>query len=271
MNNVFSYHRFSLMLRKDAADLRSNFIKILLISFGIGLFFFFMINYFKQIEAPDSGEFERMRFIIIWLTVVCNLLFAPFILYKRFNYRTNGVSHFMLPASQLEKWLSMFFYCLIATPLLSIAALTLADLCLLPFYPLSGTILWFLDGTLPLVFSHILAVNFFIYILSYQALFFFCNIWFQKSKVQKTFAVLIILAVFSAFFSALLTGLFPLPNFTDLAKVGVYTNDIHLATTMLRGIYNIGGAWSTVSLLLTIFTITGIWYASFLKWKEQEL
>ena len=269
MNNVFSYHRFSLMLRKDAADLRSNFIKILLISFGIGLFFFFMINYSADISGMQ--EFENVRFVIIWLTVVCNMLFAPFILYKRFNYRTAGVSHFMLPASQLEKWLSMFFYCLIVTPLLSIVALTLADLCLLLFYPLSGTTPWFLDDVLANVFSFKPIVSLVLSLLLYQAIFFFCNIWFQKSKVQKTFAVLIILAVFSAFFSALLAGLFPVSNVPDLIKVAANNNDIQFATTMMRNIYDIGGTWSTVSLLLTIFTITGIWFASFLKWKEQEL
>ena len=68
MNNVFSYHRFSLMLRKDAADLRSNFIKILLISFGIGLFIFFMINYSADISGmqefgvPVQRKFTELSF-----------------------------------------------------------------------------------------------------------------------------------------------------------------------------------------------------------------
>ncbi|MCL2098486.1 MAG: hypothetical protein FWH23_07000 [Bacteroidales bacterium] len=270
MNNTFSYHRFLLMLRKEAADLRPQFIKILLISFGIGLIIFFFINYSFGISGNSS--FEIVRFVIGALVVVCNILFAPFILYKRFNYRTTGVNHFMLPASQLEKWLSMFFYCLIVTPLLSIAALTLADLCLLPVYPLAGTTLWFSDDSVSHIFAFMPTVNFFIYILIYQSLFFFCNIWFQRSKVQKTFAVLIIISVVSTLFSTLLAGLFPIANVEDLVKITVEnTNEMQIATTLIRSVYEGPTPWPTVALLLSVCTFLGIYYAGFLKWKEQEL
>jgi hypothetical protein len=257
------------MLRKDAADLRSKFIKILLISFGIGLAIFFLTNYSTGISG--SRDFEMVRFVIGTLAVVCNMLFAPFILYKRFNYRTIGVSHFMLPASQLEKWLSMFFYSLIVTPLLSIAALTLADICLLPVYPLEGTTLWFLDGTASRVFAFMPLINFVAYMLLCQSLFFLCNIWFQSSKVQKTFAVLIIMGVVNTFFSGLLSGLFPATKATDILNIAGNVNDTELATTMIRGIYDAPGPWPIVSLLLIVLVTFGIWYASFLKWKEQEL
>jgi len=269
MNNIFSYHRFLLMLRKDAADLRSQFIKILLISFGIGLVIFFLTNYSAGISG--GKEFEIVRFVIVVLVVVCNMLFAPFILYKRFNHRTTGVSNFMLPASQLEKWLSMFFYCLIVTPLLSIAALTLADLCLLPFYPLEGTSLWFLSDITVHSSVHIPSTHIFLYMLVYQALFFFCNIWFQNSKVQKTFGVLIIVSVASALFSGILAGLFPMADVSGLLKIVGNADDAQIATTMISGIYGTSGTWPIISLFLTVFTFMGIWYASFLKWKEQEL
>lgn len=270
MNNVFSYHRFLLMLRKEAADLRHKFIKTLLIAFGIGLFFFFLINYFKQIEAPESGEFEKVRLLIGTLVVLCNMLFAPFILYKRFNYRTVGVSHFMLPASQLEKWLSMFFYCIIVMPLLTIAALTLADLCLLPFYPMSGTSLWFLDGIATRAFG-IMPLGFFLYLLLGQSLFFLCNIWLQSSKVQKTFAVLIIISVANGLFSRLLLELFPIADSSDMLNISVSIAESYQAGDAIQAIFGTRETWQIVSTFLTILIPMGVWYASFMKWKEQEL
>ena len=266
MNNIFSYHRFLSLLRKDAADLRPKFIKILLISFGIGLIIFGFLNY----NLRTNYEFGMSRFTILCIAVICYMIFAPFILYKRFNDRSAGVSYFMLPASQLEKWTVMFFYCVIVTPLLSLAALTFADLCLLPFYPLQGTTLWFLDGTVASVFSIMPFVTVTLYVLLFQSLFFLCNIWFQSRKGLKTVVVLIIISFAETLFSAMLIQLFPL-SVADLTKVVENVGGSGFTFFIMHNLYNTVGLVQIVTLLLMGCMALGLWYASFLKLKEQEL
>jgi hypothetical protein len=252
---------------KDAADLRPKFIKTLLISFGIGMILFFFMNY--NLRIGESQQFDIVRFVIIGMVVLCNMIFAPFTLYKRFNERTTGVSYFMLPASQLEKWIVMLFYCLIVTPLLSVAALTLADLCLLPLYPLQGTQLWFMSETVSGIFTETPLTTVCLYVLMYQSLFFLCNIWFQSGKVQKTVAIVIIIGVVNSLFSTLLAELFPVVS--DLMKIARVAESNGLTTNMLHAMFSAEGLKHIASLCLLGGITSGLWFASFLKLKEQEL
>ncbi len=113
MNNIFSLHRFLLLLRKEAADLRPKFLKIALIPFCVALGCFVLTKIFPDIEHISSNVFDEIRVLIGGITICWCTWVAPFMLYKHFNHRVKGVNYFMLPASQLEKWLSMFFYCII--------------------------------------------------------------------------------------------------------------------------------------------------------------
>lgn len=263
MNNVFSHRRFFSLLLKDAADLRPKFIRLLLVSSGIGLITFLLANF--VFNAVGVEQYDNIRIGIGIFAVLCITLFAPFQLYKHFNHRTMGVSCFMLPASQLEKWLSMFIYCLIVTPLLSVLTLTLVDICLLPVHP-KGVTLWFLSDIARTIFRHIGDPRVpYLTIVGAQALLFLCNIWFQDSKVRKVFAVIIIIIIVDTTLSRL---------FFDKSFI---ENELGVGSTEAAFIINLGraytsmGFWHTVKYFLTALIPIGLWYASFLKWKEQEL
>jgi len=263
MNNVFSHRRFFLLLQKDAADLRPKFIRLLLVSFGIGLLTLLLANY-----VMNEVHYDIFRLIVGVLVVTCVTLFAPFQFYKHFNHRTMGVSYFMLPASQFEKWLSMFFYCLIVTPVLSILALTLADLCMLPVYPWDGMTLWFLGDTAHTAFNQLgnLSISYLLIfgILGGQSLFFLCNTWFQESKVRKTFAVIIIIIIVNI----TLRSFFDESIVSKMLTINTGEDTFYLSIT--DELNNLR-FWQTVRIILLVPIPIGLWYASFLKLKEQEL
>jgi hypothetical protein len=264
MKNIFNGKRFMALLKKEALDLRSQYLKIILIMACTFLVIFFLFAFFGK---DNFADYAKTRFTIgnmfIW---ICTLI-APFQLYKRFNHKIYGVNYFMLPASQTEKWLSMLFYCVIVTPVVLILTITLIDLCLYPFYPWAEKSLWFNSPDFKFSSDQVKLVDAIMTFIAFQSLVLLGNIWFQRAKMQKTIAAIIVLFVVHLIFMLILTKLFGEIKFAN-GSSGIGLSMSFTARNML----GFPKVWGVVSMIISyLIAPIGLWIVSFMKMKEQQL
>ena len=168
----------------------------------------------------------------------------------------------MLPASQAEKWLSMFFYCVIITPVVTILTIILIDLCLYPFFPWGEKSLWITFSEAS-VYNYFNSKNFLEALMFYfaiQSLLFLGNIWFQRAKIQKTIVAIIFLIIVHITLSLIfvkILGIFRTPYAS--VNINISMSDIP-------------GIWSIITkTILCLVAPIGLWIVSFMKMKEQQL
>lgn len=205
MNKTFDIKRFGNMLRYDAISYFQNFGWTLLILFAIpiGIWFFLYIN--VKSSADATGDF---RYLTLNTMMIIAMILAPSRLYKTCNDPKRGIQFAMLPASSLEKFLSMLFYCAIVSPVLYLTGAITIDtiLTLIPgSNPYEGYIFKYISdidwvqigdaGTTEYIHSIRLPLyNLFAW-LSYVSIFMFTNMLFKKRKVSKTLGILALIGV----------------------------------------------------------------------------
>lgn len=81
------------------------------------------------------GSFPFIKIIIAAITFVLFFLIFPILRYGHLTSRTDGREDIMLPASGLEKFLSMIMICIIAVPLAFMAIYFSSDLIFTQFTP----------------------------------------------------------------------------------------------------------------------------------------
>ena len=254
MKNIFNGKRFMMLLKKEALDLRSQYLMLILI---VTCIFLVAFLFFTASGNDSYMIYGRLRYVIGYMLVFGSMLFAPFLLYKRYNYKTHGINYFMLPASQVEKWFSMFLNCAIVTPVVMILAFTLIDLCLYPFYPWAEKSLWLASFDSE-ISSDILMI------LALQSLIFLGNIWFQRAKVQKTIAIIIILTIAYTVLMSIL-GKASGSGQIGETSVGVSVNIGNLSDILPQ-------TWRIIiQTILFLIAPIGLWIISFRKIKEQQL
>ena len=272
MKNIFNGKRFMALLKKDAQDLRSQYLKLILIIACTFLVIFFLFAFFGK---DNFTEYVITRFTISGIFLWGIMLIAPFQLYKRFNHKIYGVNYFMLPASQFEKWASMFFYCVIATPVVLILTVTLIDLCLYPFYPWEEKSLWFNFSEINFLEDQVKLIDTLIIFLSIQSLLFLGNIWFQRAKIQKTIVATIILMVFHFIFILILVKVFGQPSSSiNINGFGVisFNKAMNMTYSQAEGMLGFSKIWSILNVTITyLIAPIGLWAVSFMKMKEQQL
>lgn len=126
MNEVFSATRMWKLLRYEVVNYMPRFFKVVLILASVLVAFWLFC-----LVSPDIYNFcgySRCRFIEAFFTVA--VVLSPFIIYKDMNNRKKGYMYAMIPASTIEKLLSMVAVCLVAVPLVAYVALTATDLLL---------------------------------------------------------------------------------------------------------------------------------------------
>jgi len=260
MKNIFNGKRFLMLLKKEAYDLRNQYLKLMLIVACIFLIVFISLL-FSDNEAPYT-VYNGIRIPISNLLLLGGMLFAPFQLYKRYNHKIYGVNYFMLPASQTEKWLSMFFYCVIVTPVVLILSITLMDLFPYLFYPVAEKSLWFNNFKSSMTNSTRTLFDALITVFVFQSILFLGNVWFKRAKVQKTILAIIIFMIAFIVFSAIL----------------VKTSGINTSKMLMSNIYGLTNViddsqtWKIIS--KTIYYLVapiGLWIVSFMKMREQQL
>lgn len=211
MNNTFDWTRFCKVVRKDFNNIWRNAGTSLLIITLLPILAWLLWWALSGIEEMPAIAPE-VRWCFIAGSVLLAAMVSPSRMYRTANLQKEGIYFAMLPASKLEKYLSMLIFTIVVCPLLCFLGGMVLDyfLTLLPFGPYNKW-LWqtdyladALDGYRALVAGMFPDVNqdtmllvqvltpwkVVLYALlchlSYVSLFLFTNTIFKKHKVLQT-------------------------------------------------------------------------------------
>lgn len=219
MNNTFNINRFGKILKHDGLNFFPNFILALAILWAIPV-----VIYLFTILMPTEETIHiynaMSRVSIIDFLLKIAIIIAPAILYKTCNDSRKGIGYAMLPASTLEKFLSMVIFCVIVTPIIYLAGALAIDSILALFngpYEGFAASLYFdkyaqidysienhdvagiLDDTWPIFIENLsptfLTVLSLLAILTLSSIFMFGNMIFKKRKTGKMIGILILLSI----------------------------------------------------------------------------
>ena len=211
MNNTFDWTRFCKVVRKDFNNIWRNAGTSLLIITLLPILAWLLWWALSGVEEIPAIAPE-VRWCFIAGSVLLAAMVSPSRMYRTANLQKEGIYFAMLPASKLEKYLSMLIFTIVVCPLLCFLGGMVLDyfLTLLPFGPYNKW-LWqtdyladALDGYRALVAGKFPDVNqdtmllvqvftpwkVVLYALlchlSYVSLFLFTNTIFKKHKVLQT-------------------------------------------------------------------------------------
>ena len=184
MNNSFSFNRFNKVLAYDWKRFLRNFGITLLVWISIPIMFWVTSLVF------DFELDSWIRVSIIFGLIAITVMSAPSRIYGKVNLPREGVDFAMLPASALEQFLSMFLYCSLLTPAVTLVGGWLVDslMTLLPFggfkefLPLKEIMTGGDFGVRMLVFLAMVATAW-----AESSIFMFGNMVFKRRKSGKTF------------------------------------------------------------------------------------
>lgn len=203
MNSTFDIKRFGNVVRYDAMSYFQNFgwTLLVLLALPIGLWFLLYVN-INELEATVGSQ----RYGFFYILMIIAMILAPSRLYKNCNDARKGMQFAMLPASSLEKFLSMLLFCIIVTPVLyMIGAVTIDTvLALIPGKnPYEGFVFKNIFHTYlveignfdrEMIITKLPFYQVFV-LLSYTSIFMFTNMLFKKRKVSKTIGILALLGI----------------------------------------------------------------------------
>ena len=205
MNNTFSFNRFKNLLLNDG--------KMYIRNFGTSLIVWCCLNSIFWIGNLLFGTTTEspFRFGMLCVWTALAMMFVPSKVYGHANLSREGVGFAMMPTSSLEKFVSMFLYCAIVTPIVVFFGGYLVDtlLSLFPFggfekpihlYSLNELVRLANDskgvvraGDMEFAFTDVFPVGvirtgIYFSILQWAAIFMLGNMLFKKHKAGKTFA-----------------------------------------------------------------------------------
>ena len=211
MNNTFEWSRFCKVVRKDFSNIWQNAGTSLLIITLLPMLAWLLWWALSGIEVMPAIVPE-VRWCFIAGSVMLAAIVSPSRMYRTCDLQKEGIYFAMLPASKLEKYLSMLLFTIVVCPLLCFLGGMVLDyfLTLLPFGPYNKW-LWqtdyladALDGYRALVAGKFpdvtqdtmllvqvltpwkVVLYALLCHLSYVSLFLFTNTIFKKHKVLQT-------------------------------------------------------------------------------------
>ena len=205
MNNTFSFNRFKDLLLKDGKMYFRNFGTSLIVWCCLNAIFWI----FNLLFGSTSNPQFRFGMLCVWTGLA--MMMVPSKVYGNANLSREGVSFAMLPASSLEKFISMFLYCAIVTPIIVFFGGYLVD-ALLSLFPFGGfekpiqlhtlnDLIRVIDnnegvvqaGSMSVAFTDVFPIgvmrtSLYMGIVQWAAIFMLGNMLFKKHKAGKTFA-----------------------------------------------------------------------------------
>jgi hypothetical protein len=188
---VFDIKRLGRLIKYEVINYIPNFFKSLLIFASViaAVWIFSLTVEFDVCPHSRAG--------LVNVLFVLAIVLSPFIVYKDMNDRKKGYIYAMIPASTLEKLLSMIVLCVVIVPLLAYAVLTATDLLLwllskagigpflhMEFYnPFTAVKLVDDEYLLPHIYPVFDSIIYFVNLIAYTIMF---NTIFRKNKVLKT-------------------------------------------------------------------------------------
>ena len=205
MNNTFSFNRFKNLLLKDGKMYIRNFGSTLIVLCCMtAILWIFTLLFGKSADGAS-------RAAIIVASAALAMMLVPSKVYGKANLSREGVDFAMLPASSLEKFVSMFLFCAVVTPVIVFFGGYLVD-TLLSLFPFGGfkkpIHLYTLNelarlandtegavqmGTANVDFTDVFPIgvmrtSLYMGIIQWAAIFMLGNMLFKKHKTGKTFA-----------------------------------------------------------------------------------
>ena len=217
MNNTLDIKRFGKVLRRDGLNFFPNLILTLAILWAIPV-----VIYLSTCLMPTFGTYHvydaMSRISVIEALTNIALIIAPARLYRYCNDSRKGIGYAMMPASTLEKFLSMVIYCVIVTPIIYIAGALAIDSILALFNgPYEGYAMSiyfdraaqfnivadrngvYFGDTLPdfmnTVSPAFMTISGLLSILMLSSIFMFGNMIFKKHKTGKMIGILIVISI----------------------------------------------------------------------------
>ncbi len=205
MNNTFSFNRFKNLLLKDG--------KMYIRNYGTSLIVWCCLNaifwIFNLLFGSETMPPVRFGMLCTWTALA--MMMVPSKVYGNANLSREGVGFAMMPASSLEKFVSMFVYCAIVTPIVVFFGGYLIDafLSVFPFggfekpirlYSLNEIIRMANDtegvvnvGDFELSLEQVFPIgvmrtSLYVGIIQWAAIFMLGNMLFKKHKAGKTIA-----------------------------------------------------------------------------------
>ncbi|MBQ0160897.1 MAG: hypothetical protein MJZ99_05965 [Bacteroidales bacterium] len=198
MNNTFDWNRFGKILRKDITDIRHRFGVTMLIMALLPMAVWIIWGLINNVEYI-CGVSPFVRWGVMLMVSVLAAMVAPSSIYGNCNQKEGGVYFAMLPASKLEKFLSMLIVSILVCPLMTLCGSLVVDviLTLIPFGPYEEWI-WNMVINLDMPkdqvdpeLQYLLNPGLWILLyamelLSWGATFIFTNTIFKRHKFWKT-------------------------------------------------------------------------------------
>lgn len=123
MNNTLYINRLGKVIKHDGASFAQNLGLALIILWAIPVVIWLFASLTPSHAHIDS--FSRIGLISSLGKIL--VILAPARLYKYCNDSRQGIGYAMLPASTLEKFISMVFYCVIVAPIIYIVGALAVD------------------------------------------------------------------------------------------------------------------------------------------------
>lgn len=277
MNNTFEFNRFKNLLVNDGKKYFRNF--------GTALIVFCCLNaiywIFNLLFGSETMPPVRFGMLCVWTALA--MMLVPEKVYGKANLSREGVSFAMMPTSSLEKFLSMFLYCAVVTPIIVFFGGYLVDafLSIFPFGGFEKPIHLYSIGEIgrmmndhsgvdqfgdsAVSFTDVFSVgmmrtSLYVTILQWAAIFMLGNMLFKKHKAGKTFACYLGI---SYFISLILSLIFFNKGIMEkwMAKI----ND--MSTEQQIQLFQNGMNWSLViSFIITVLLL----YFTYRKIKTQK-
>lgn len=203
MNNKFDWNRFCKVVKKDFCNLWPMFgtTMIVLASLPFAVWLLALVIDRTAIISPNI----RVAMIMVFSSFAALML--PSRLFRTMNLRNEGIYYAMLPASKLEKFLSMLIFTFIVAPVVTYLGSMVLDI-ILRLMPTGAyhQWLWQGDGGFPLIttiptddemmpgfHSWLLTAATYSGLLASPAIFLYAATLFKKHKVLFTFLILYLL------------------------------------------------------------------------------
>lgn len=205
MSNTFNISRFNRLLAFDGRNYFKRFGLVLVIIIGVNVVAWAVFSFLPYLKITEVLPLNR--YLLITLLAAISIAMAPGIAFGDINDKRAGASQMMMPVSTLEKFLSLFLYCCLLTPVLCVVGSLIIDtlLALLPFgeyegFTWSQFVMQFHPKSLivnadadedlwALTFNLDNFYRYWAQMIALPSVCLYANMVFKKSKVAKTFLV----------------------------------------------------------------------------------
>lgn len=200
MNNKFDWNRFCEVVKKDFRNLWPTFGTTMIVLASLPFAVWLMALVFNRhfVIGPD------WRVIMIMMVASLAAIMLPSRLYRTMNLRNEGIYYAMLPASKLEKFLSMLLFTFIVAPVVTYLGSMVIDI-ILRLMPTGAYHQWLWQGQMgfplpvtmemddefmPGFHSWLLTAATYTGFFASPAIFLYAATLFKKHKVLYTFLIL---------------------------------------------------------------------------------